>query len=127
MSDQQPPAYGQQPGQHPYQPLPPTSGKATAAMILGIGGLVLCPFVLSIPAWILGSQAKNEIDASQGQLGGRGQAQAGFILGIIGTVIIPVIAALIVAVVFIFGSAIEDAFEDTCETVAQPSAEYTNC
>ena len=30
----------------------------------------------------------NEIDASGGQLGGRGQAQAGYVLGIIGTVLL---------------------------------------
>ena len=42
----------------------------------------------------------NRIDASQGQLGGRGMAQAGMILGIIGTVLL---VLAIVAAVVVFG------------------------
>ena len=42
-------------------------------------------------AIILGIVAKNEIDASQGALTGRGLAQAGFILGIITVVLSAVI------------------------------------
>jgi hypothetical protein len=44
---------------------------------------VASPFAL-----VIGRNAMKEIDASQGTLGGRGMAQAGFILGIIGTVIL---------------------------------------
>src|SRR5690349_4459293 len=76
-----PPQYGQPPYQQPqYQqpqygqpgyyppPAPPTPGKATAALIMGIAGLLVCPLVLSIPAWIVGRSAVKEIDASQGSL-----------------------------------------------------------
>ncbi len=117
------PAYGQQPyGQQPYgqpygqqqygQPAyggypasAPTDGKALAAMITGIVSLVLaCGYgvgLLASPvAWYLGKSSMNRIDASQGQLGGRGMAQAGMILGIIGTVLL---VLAIVAVVVIFG------------------------
>ena len=55
------------------------------ALVLGIVGVVTCqvaaPFAL-----VIGRRAMKEIDASQGSLGGRGMAQAGYILGIIGTV-----------------------------------------
>ncbi len=55
-------------------------------MILGILALVCCQ-VLGPVAWIVGGKAVREIDASAGRLGGRGQAMAGKVLGIIGTVL----------------------------------------
>ena len=36
----------------------------------------------------IGKRTVDEIDASQGRLGGRGSAQAGYILGLIGTVLL---------------------------------------
>ena len=63
--------------------MPQANKKALWAMILGIVGLVCCTFA-SIAAIVLGIQAKNEIEASGGMQTGAGQAQAGFILGIIG-------------------------------------------
>lgn len=67
-------------------PPPPTHPQATTAMVLGILGLLCCglaaPFAL-----YLGRKSMQEIDASGGRYGGRGQAQAGFILGIIGSVL----------------------------------------
>ena len=53
-------------------------------MVLGILGLVCCGLASPFAIW-LGRKSLNEIDASGGMLGGRGQAQAGFIMGIIGT------------------------------------------
>lgn len=71
-----------------YQPpAPQDHPRATTALILGILGVVLC-YILGPFAWKVGKQAVNEIDASGGQLGGRGQAQAGYVLGIIGTVLL---------------------------------------
>jgi hypothetical protein len=108
-----PPQYGQQyppqPGQpypqpgYPMMPLAPaTTSKATIALVLGIAGLVVCPFILSIPAWIIGRGAVKEIDASQGQLGGRSVANAGYIMGIIGTVI-GLLGAVLLGVLIIVG------------------------
>jgi hypothetical protein len=84
-----PPPYGAPPP--PAYPYPAAGGyavpagnqKAMWAMILGIVGLVCCMFA-SIAAIVLGAQAKNEIAASGGMQTGAGQAQAGFVLGIIG-------------------------------------------
>ncbi|MFL6061126.1 MAG: DUF4190 domain-containing protein [Marmoricola sp.] len=81
----QQPQYGQ-PGY--YAPPPaPTPGKATAALVMGIVGMLCCPLVFSVPAWIVGHGAVKEIDASNGALGGRSTANAGYITGIIGTVL----------------------------------------
>jgi len=121
-ADQNPPQYqypGHYPGPYAYPMAiePPATSKATTAMVLGITGLVVCPGVLSIPAWILGQQAVREIDASRGQLGGRSQAQAGYILGIIGTIygalmILAVIGFFVLTVVL--AATVDDGFEDAC-------------
>jgi hypothetical protein len=84
---QYPPAgqYGQQPG---YQPTYAADHpKATTALILGILGIVVCGFIAPF-AWRIGKRTVDEIDASQGRLGGRGSAQAGYILGLIGTALL---------------------------------------
>jgi hypothetical protein len=84
---QQPP-YGSPP-QYPYGPPPvgfgaPDHRQASTVLVLGILGLVLCQ-VISPFAWVMGNRVVHEIDASGGQLGGRTQANAGRICGIIGT------------------------------------------
>lgn len=56
--------------------------QATTALILGIAGVVLCPPV-GIAGLAIGSKARKEIDADPGRYRGRGQATAGFVLGII--------------------------------------------
>ncbi len=77
-------------------PKPDKSGKAVASMVLGIVGLVLlfCGWIfLEIPSLILGILAiifghlgKQEIAERPG-LGGESEAKAGFIMGIICTVL----------------------------------------
>jgi hypothetical protein len=77
----------QQPPDARWTPVGParSSGKATASLVLGILGLFLfCSFILSLLAVILGYQARREIDASGGQLSGRGNAVVGIVLGWIG-------------------------------------------
>ena len=74
---------------------PRTSGRATAALVLGIVGLVVCPFVCSVLAIVLGTRARREIDASGGQVSGRGNATAGIVLGWIGLVLSLVFVLLI--------------------------------
>jgi|GEM_PF-1216732 len=64
-----------------------TPGEATASLVLGIVGLFVCPIICSLLAIIFGIKARNMIDASGGYLGGRSQAQAGLILGIVGMAI----------------------------------------
>jgi hypothetical protein len=76
---------------------PQTSGKSTAALVLGILGLVLfCPFIFSIIALVLGYQARREIDASGGRLSGRGNASVGIVLGWIGVALLVAFVLLVV-------------------------------
>jgi hypothetical protein len=53
-------------------------------MILGILSLFCCGVITGVVAIVLAQQAKREIAASGGMQSGAGQAQAGFVLGIIG-------------------------------------------
>jgi hypothetical protein len=72
---------------HPTQALrasgPRTEGTAIIALVLGILGIISCPLVLSIPAVIVGNQAKAKM-AQDPTLEGEGMARAGVILGWIG-------------------------------------------
>jgi hypothetical protein len=81
---------------------PQTNGLALTSVILGtIGiGLILVTaglgFLFSLPcsvgAWICGAQARTRYDLGETSTG-RGQAQAGYVLGVIG-VVIAVVAAV---------------------------------
>ncbi len=71
---------------------PATTSGATWALIVGLIGLWFWP--ISPVAWMMGKRAVAEIDASRGTLGGRGIAQAGRVLGIIGTLLLIVIGSL---------------------------------
>ena len=99
------------PGQPPYGPpnqygapvygfAPPDHPQATLILVLGILGLVLCQ-VISPFAWVMGNRVVAEIDASNGQLGGRGQANAGRICGIVGTFLIGLSLLILAAAVII--------------------------
>jgi hypothetical protein len=102
----QQPGYGQQPyGQQPYgqqpgygygTPAPANHPSATTALVLsliGLAGIAFCggiTLVLSPFAWRSGAKAVREIDANPGMYGGRDQANAGRIMGIIGTVLLAI-------------------------------------
>jgi len=79
----------------------PASGKAVAALVLGILSLVLAGFTAGffpgIPAMILGKLEKDEIAAGRAPVSGKSLARIGFWLGLAGTVIsgIVVIALII--------------------------------
>jgi Domain of unknown function (DUF4190) len=79
-------SYPEQPGGY-HAPPPQDHPRATTALVLGILSLV-CLQILGPFAWNIGKKAMNEIDASGGRMGGRGQAQAGYVLGIISTVLL---------------------------------------
>lgn len=71
---------------------------ATASLVLGILGVVLCQLCAPF-AWFMGKKAERLVDASGGRLAGRGEATAGKILGIIGTVFL---AFYVVVLVLVF-------------------------
>ncbi|WP_040799421.1 hypothetical protein [Nocardia higoensis] len=95
-----PPPYG-----NPYAPYgyPQDHPQATTVLVLGILGLVLCQLCAPF-AWYMGSRVQKEIEASGGMTGGLGSAKAGYICGIIGTVllllyVLAAVAFIVVAIV----------------------------
>ncbi len=86
----QPPAGpGYVPGGYGYPGMPvgypqKTNGSAIASLVLALGGLIVCPIVLSVLAIYLGGKAKNEIRVSWGRQTGEGLATAGVVIGWIG-------------------------------------------
>jgi uncharacterized membrane protein YjgN (DUF898 family) len=86
----------QPPGQPPYGTpqygvpafgLPPEHPQATTVLVLGILSLVVCGIIGPF-AWTMGNRVIGEIDASGGQLGGRSNANAGRICGMVATFIL---------------------------------------
>ena len=88
----------QEQGSPYYQGPPSSSGEATASLILGICGLLICSLICSPLAIMYGKRARRSIAASGGRLGGDGQATAGIVLGWIG---IGLLALGLVAVILL--------------------------
>jgi hypothetical protein len=97
--------YGQNPyGQSPYSPygaITTPHPQATTALILGIvalAGTFLCalPILLGPWAWYTGAKVRREIDAEPQRWSGRGEATAGYVMGIVTTILL--ILALLVVV-----------------------------
>jgi hypothetical protein len=96
------PAQGYPPPGYPQAPIQyaPDHPRATTSLVLGILGVVLCQVIAPF-AWSMGKKTLDEIDASQGRVGGRGAAQAGYILGIVGTVLLALsLVFILIYVVF---------------------------
>jgi hypothetical protein len=88
------------------------SSSATTALILGILGLIVCPLVLSIPAWVIGHNARRESE----QLPGRpnwGAANTGYVLGIIGTVMWTLFIVVFVVYVIAFAASLDVIFDES--------------
>lgn len=91
MTSTPPPGY--QPAPAPYGfPQPPPHPEANTAMVFGIVGLclsVMCGGIgvfIAPFGWAKGKRVMAEIDANPAAYSGRGNAQAGFITGLIGTI-----------------------------------------
>jgi len=103
----QPAGYPPQPGYYiGFPPPPPDHPRSTTALVLGLVALVgagVCwfPVVVGPVAWVIGAKARKEIDANPQAYGGRGQATAGMVLGIIATVLLVLGVILIVVLVAI--------------------------
>jgi hypothetical protein len=100
----QPPPVPAQPPPNPYQPYTgpgygptgvpywaPDHPDSAMVLLLGILGMAVCQVVAPF-AWVKGARVKREIDESGGKLGGRSQAQIGYVLGIVGSVILALYA-----------------------------------
>ena len=67
---------------------PSYSGKAVAAVVLGVIGIVLCfTAIPAIVALIIGLVARSEIRHSGGRLIGHRMARTGIVLGIVGILV----------------------------------------
>ena len=83
----------------------PEHPSATTAMVLGIVSLAGLLFtvgltlVLAPAAWVVGARAVREIDAEPGRYSGRDRAQAGKVMGIIGTLLLVVTVLTVIAIV----------------------------
>ena len=120
----QQPGYTQQ-GYPQYVPEPEATSKATLALVLGIVGLTICPGAASIPAWIIGHEAVKEIDASNGQLGGRSMAFAGKVTGIIGTAL-AALGLLVLGAFFLIGVIFVSSVDD-CHATGNDSDVRVQC
>ncbi|MGN2641984.1 DUF4190 domain-containing protein [Nocardia takedensis] len=72
--------------------------NATAVLFLGALS-VLCCGILGPVAWALGRRALDQIEESGGAYGGRAQVLVGYVLGVVGTVLMIVMAILFVLIV----------------------------
>jgi len=82
--------YSQPPRSMPPQPsgpaaLPKHDGRAFGALMLGVMSMTCAGFLAGIPAIVLGSMARRDIDRSSGTRTGSGMAAAGIVTGLFGT------------------------------------------
>lgn len=84
--------------QQPYAQGPQRHPQATTALVLGILGLAVCG-ILAPFAWNIGGKAVKEIDAAPWAYSGRSEANAGRIMGIVGTALIGLAVLALIAFV----------------------------
>jgi hypothetical protein len=85
----------------------PDHPEATKSMVLGlialIGGFTCyVPLALGPWAWVVGRRAVREIDAQPGRFEGRGQAMAGYVTGVVATVLLVLGVLLLLGVLALF-------------------------
>lgn len=70
-----------------YPPVPPTNGKAIAALVIGILSIIIVfiGFILGIIGIVFANKSFKEID--MGATKGKGMAIAGLVTSIVGTVL----------------------------------------
>lgn len=62
---------------------------------MGVAGLVLCQ-PIGVAAWRIGNRVLREIDESDGQFTGRGQVQAGRLLGMAAVAVMVLVVSFVV-------------------------------
>ncbi|MEV6137136.1 DUF4190 domain-containing protein [Nocardia sp. NPDC051990] len=66
---------------------------ATAVLAIGAASLFCCG-ALGPVAWALGRRALNQIEESHGGYGGRAQVLVGYVLGVVGTILMVCMAII---------------------------------
>lgn len=69
----------------PYRPPQRTEAKAIVSLLLGLSSIMCLGAITGLPAVVLGSLARKDIDRSSGTLTGRGIAAGGIVTGLFGT------------------------------------------
>ena len=64
---------------------------ATTVLVLGVLSMLCCGALGPI-AWVMGKRALDQIELSGGTIGGRSQVLVGYVIGIIGTLMMVVTA-----------------------------------
>lgn len=70
---------------------------ATTVLVLGVLSMLCCGALGPI-AWVMGKRALDQIELSGGTIGGRSQVLVGYIIGIIGTLMMVVTACIFLLV-----------------------------
>ena len=96
----------QQPTPPPQQTTGPpapesASSQAIIALVLGIVGFLFCT-PLGIAAWIIGAKERKAIQQGESPEAGMGLATAGWIIGIVDTVIL-IIVVLVIILILVLG------------------------
>ena len=78
-----------------YISAPAASSRSITAMVLGILGIALCPLIAPF-AWYLGHVELDDISTFRAPREGQGFARAGQVLGIIGSLPLLLIGAVLV-------------------------------
>lgn len=106
------------------------SGRGTLILILGIFSFIFGPF-LGIPAWIMGNSDLKKIKQGIISIGEKTSTKIGMILGIITTLLIPVVIvfgiALVVGINVFTASSVQanrDALIADCTNIAAMSQQY---
>ncbi|MFJ1458603.1 DUF4190 domain-containing protein [Nocardia wallacei] len=80
-----------------HEQQPPTQAvehpQATTVLLLGALS-VFCCGALGPVAWVMGKRALDQIEASEGGFGGRTQVLVGYVLGVVGTVLMALMGIL---------------------------------
>ncbi|NKY50252.1 DUF4190 domain-containing protein [Nocardia vermiculata] len=70
---------------------------ATTVLVLGVLSMLCCGALGPI-AWVMGKRALDQIELSGGTIGGRSQVLVGYVIGIIGTLMMVVTACIFLLV-----------------------------
>lgn len=72
--------------------------SAALVLVLGVVGVVFCPLA-AIPAWLLGARERKKIARGESPAANAALATAGWIMGIIGTALLVLVAGVLVIAV----------------------------
>lgn len=95
------PQFPTDPGQYPE------ASQATTVLVLGILGIVICG-ILAPFAWVMGNNELEAIDAGRRPPDQRSTANAGRILGIIGTILLGIGVIFLIFWLLVVGIAVVD-------------------